>query len=135
MCQISSTTPILTYLVDGNTVADDLLHFVNKGVESGNISSGDFLIMDNCRVHNAVAIQKRLMEMMEEVGFRIVFLPAYSPELNPIEFIFGIVKNKIRNLLHDGLVFTDVVAQCFATVTPKIVENCYYNSILKKRTK
>jgi transposase len=44
----------------------------------------------------------------------LVFLPAYSPELNPCELIFGYVKNKLRregiqNLLDDAIIAFDSV--------------------------
>jgi hypothetical protein len=136
MCQIDEKAPIFPYLVDrGTTTADDLLHFITKAKEHKYLSCGDFLIMDNCRVHTASYIQDRLMELAEEIGFRIVFLPAYSPELNPIEFLFGIIKNKVRALLHDGSNFMDVVARGFGSILPRTVENCYYHTILKNKRK
>ncbi len=131
MCQINQRVPILTYVVDKNTVADDLIHFICKANRDGFLSQGDFLVMDNCRIHNSSSIRERLLELMSEMGFRIVFLPTYSPELNPIEFLFGVIKKKIRNTLHDGAVFYDVVARSFATITASMVENCYSHTILR----
>ena len=43
------------------------------------------LIMDNCRIHKSEMIRLAL----EERGCRLLFLPAYSPDLHPIEHSFS----------------------------------------------
>ena len=45
-----------------------------------------FLIVDNLRVHHANDLQEWFAQMREERGFRIFYLPSYSPELNPDEY-------------------------------------------------
>ena len=42
------------------------------------------LVMDNARIHHAVNV----IQFLEEKGIRYIFLPPYSPELNPIEVLF-----------------------------------------------
>jgi transposase len=37
-----------------------------------------------------------LSELCDQFNIRIIFLPFYSPELNPIEFVFGWIKQFIR---------------------------------------
>lgn len=49
---------------------------------------GDLVVMDNLSSHkSAVAVQA-----IEDVGAEVVYLPPYSPDLNPIENIFSKVK-------------------------------------------
>jgi len=43
------------------------------------------LVMDNARIHKVPGIR----EMVEERGMRLLFLPAYSPDLNSIEEAFS----------------------------------------------
>jgi hypothetical protein len=50
------------------------------------------IIMDNASIHKSDEIRN----MVEAQGMRIVFLPAYSPDLNPIEEAFSSIKSWIR---------------------------------------
>lgn len=52
------------------------------------------LVMDNCHCHRDEDISDICSDIVQ---FR--FLPPYSPNLNPIENIFGIIKNNMRKLL------------------------------------
>jgi len=46
-----------------------------------------FLIVDNLKVHHAKLLQPWFEEQKQENGFRIFYLPSYSPELNPDEYL------------------------------------------------
>ena len=46
------------------------------------------LVMDNARIHHSLIVQ----EYCETIGVRVLFLPPYSPFLNPIELSFGKIK-------------------------------------------
>ena len=54
----------------------------------------DVVILDNLSSHKRV----RTRELIEATGARLVFLPPYSPDLNPIELIFAKVKQLLRSL-------------------------------------
>jgi hypothetical protein len=56
---------------------------------------GDHIIMDNCATHRFVG-GEILGEWLDEIGCVLVYLPTYSPELNPIELVF----NKLKTILH-----------------------------------
>jgi transposase len=55
------------------------------------------LIMDNARIH----LGGRLQELCDARGVLLKYLPTYSPNLNPIEKVFSVMKSQIkrRNLL------------------------------------
>jgi transposase len=53
---------------------------------------GDVLIMDNARFHKKHAIEL----LLNEFQCTVIFLPPYSPELNPIEKKWGNLKNWLR---------------------------------------
>ena len=40
--------------------------------------------------------QKKVITLIEAVGCRVIFLPPYSPDFNPIEHLWTAVKNAIR---------------------------------------
>jgi len=50
------------------------------------------LIMDNCQTHHS----ERLADACLAAGVRLVYLPAYSPQYNPIELTFHLLKQWMR---------------------------------------
>jgi hypothetical protein len=51
------------------------------------------LIVDNASIHKVAGIR----EMVEERGARLIYLPAYSPDFNPIELAFSTIKSWLRS--------------------------------------
>jgi len=51
--------------------------------------------MDNASFHRKVKLQ----ELAEKAGVGLIFLPAYSPDLNPIEKLWANMKRWLRNNL------------------------------------
>lgn len=58
------------------------------------LAPGDVVIMDNLRAHHLPLIR----QIIEETGARLIYLPTYSPELNPIEECWSKIKMKIRGM-------------------------------------
>jgi transposase len=56
------------------------------------LAPGDLFIMDNLPNHKAAGVRNAI----EVCGARLVYLPAYSPDLNPIEQIFAKLKALLR---------------------------------------
>ena len=50
------------------------------------------LVVDNASIHKVAGIR----EMVEERGARLLYLPAYSPDFNPIELAFSTIKAWLR---------------------------------------
>lgn len=57
------------------------------------LSKNTVVVMDNASFHR----KKRLNDLAEQYGIRIIFLPPYSPELNPIEHFWSWLKKKIAD--------------------------------------
>lgn len=53
---------------------------------------GMVVIIDNASFHKS----KKVIALIEAVGCRVIFLPPYSPDFNPIEHLWTAVKNAIR---------------------------------------
>jgi transposase len=53
-----------------------------------------FLILDNLRVHHSKKVTKWLEEHKEQIA--VFYLPSYSPELNPDEYLNGNLKSKVH---------------------------------------
>ena len=67
------------------------------------------LIIDNAAHHrkNAIAV------IAEEYNFRVIYLPKYSPDLNPIEKKWANVKNWLRQHMHKFVTFWDAFIPAF----------------------
>jgi|WetSurMetagenome_2_1015567.scaffolds.fasta_scaffold415048_2 transposase len=55
---------------------------------------GDVVVMDNLNIHKMLAVRSAI----EAVGATPVYLPTYSPELNPIELLWADLKRSLRTL-------------------------------------
>jgi len=53
---------------------------------------GDVVIMDNLASHKSPGVRKAI----RSVGAKLLFLPPYSPDLNPIEQVFAKLKHLMR---------------------------------------
>jgi len=58
------------------------------------LCEGQVVVMDKLGAHRP----KRIREMIEARGADLVFVPSYSPDLNPIEQAFSKIKNVLRKL-------------------------------------
>lgn len=80
-------------VVDGAVNADIFEAFVEQ-VLVPELRPGDVVVMDNLSSHK----RARTRELIESAGAELVFLPPYSPDLNPIEMVFSKVKQLLRSL-------------------------------------
>jgi len=56
------------------------------------LKRGDIVVMDNLSVHKVAGVR----EAIEAAGARVLYLPPYSPDLNPIEMAFSKLKALLR---------------------------------------
>jgi transposase len=59
------------------------------------LKPGQIIIMDNASFHKS----SKTRELIQSAGCKLLYLPPYSPELNPIEKTWANIKYKIRNFL------------------------------------
>lgn len=62
------------------------------------LGPGDVVVMDNLNFHKMVAVR----EAISATGATPLYLPTYSPELNPIELLWGDLKRQLRKLALDS---------------------------------
>ena len=80
------------------------------------LKPGQVVIMDNASFHKSQASQR----LIEEVGCKVLFLPPYSPDLNPIEVFWANFKKMIQNNLGKFKTLAEVIDFSFS-----IVEGCH----------
>ena len=77
-----------------------ILKFFNTWLEHiliPNIPKGSTMVMDNAAFHKLI----RTGEIIEEAGCHLLFLPTYSPDMNPIENCWHTLKSKLRPLIQN----------------------------------
>ena len=77
--------------VEGASTASVLEAYVEQ-VLATSLRKGQMVVMDNLGVHRP----KRVRELIEARGCELVYLPAYSPDYNPIEEAFAKIKSLLR---------------------------------------
>jgi transposase len=77
--------------VEGATTARVFQTYVEK-VLVPSLRTGQIVVMDNLGAHRP----KRIRELIEHQGCELLYLPAYSPDYNPIEEAFAKIKNLLR---------------------------------------
>ena len=73
------------------------------------VRRGSVFVMDNARFHK----KKVLCELAKAAGCSILFLPPYSPDLNPIEHFWAWLKKKLRRILLSFDSLDDAISACF----------------------
>jgi transposase len=81
--------PSLT--VEGSTTSVLFEAYVER-VLAPTLRRGQVVVMDNLSAHKG----ERIRELIEERGCELVYLPSYSPDLNPIEEAFSKIKGLVR---------------------------------------
>jgi transposase len=79
------------FVLDGPINGEVFLAYVET-VLVPTLRPGDIVIIDNLGSHKGKAVRQAI----RAAGARLVFLPAYSPDLNPIEQVFAKLKHLMR---------------------------------------
>jgi transposase len=78
-------------VIDGANNGELFLAYVEQVLVAA-LKPGDVVIMDNLRVHKLAGVRAAI----EAAGAKLLFIPAYSPDLNPIELAFSKLKALLR---------------------------------------
>lgn len=126
----STTTLIAALAIDGvrcSTVVDgavnaDIFEAFVAQVLVPELRPGDVVVMDNLSSHKTATTR----QIIEAAGAELVFLPPYSPDLNPIELVFAKIKQLLRSLAlrtRDSLWKT--MQWVLQQITPTDAANCF----------
>ena len=105
----------------GNVRGDEFFDFV-RGTLIPNMNpyngtnEASILILDNCSIHHVEEIQT----LLRDSGIFVIFLPPYSPDLNPIELTFSYIKRYLQE--HQEIIqaannLSDIIKSAFNSIT------------------
>jgi putative transposase len=109
---------------DGPINCECFLSYVEQ-VLVPSLKPGDVVVMDNLGSHEAKATK----DAIAKAGARLIFLPAYSPDLKPIEQTFSKIKSVLRKAM--GITVVEVEAAIKAvlpTISPTECQNYFRNA-------
>ena len=78
-------------VVDGAMNGETFLAYVQQQL-APTLHPGDIVVLDNLAAHKVAGVR----EAIEKVGAKLVYLPPYSPDFNPIELAFSKLKWLLR---------------------------------------
>jgi len=106
LTSLTSDLPVAFDMREESNNQWDFLYFVHYTLESGHLMNGDYLVIDNASVHGEEESIDIFIDVLEANGVKLIYLPKYSPELNPCELVFNFIKRKIH------YVYTNNVDEC-----------------------
>jgi transposase len=107
--------------IEGATDTEVFRAYVQR-VLRPTLRAGDLVIMDNLSPHK----HDQTLASIEQVGATVCFLPAYSPDLNPIEKMWSKVKQFLRSAeARTREALTTAIAAALQTVTPQDAINWF----------
>ena len=91
------------------------------------LKAGDVVVLDNLSSHKGV----RVRQLIVSAGASLLYLPPYSPDLNPIELAFAKLKQLLRSAGHrDVHVLWSDIQRMLDRITPDdathFVRHCGY---------
>jgi len=84
--------PCAPWLFDGAMSGEMFLAWVRQGL-ARTLHPGDVVILDNLSTHKIRGVR----EALEAAGARLLYLPPYSPDFNPIEPMWSKIKQVLRS--------------------------------------
>lgn len=100
-------------VLDGPMTGDAFAAYVEQ-VLAREVRPGDLVVLDNLSAHKTAGVRAAFARR----GIAHLYLPPYSPDLNPIENLWSKVKGKLRSIgARTVETVHDAVGVAFATVT------------------
>jgi transposase len=110
--------------VEGATTARVFETYVEK-VLIPSLEPGQIVVMDNLSAHRP----KRIRELIEQHGCELLYLPAYSPDYNPIEEAFAKIKNLLRKAAaRSEEVLVEAIAAALSAITAEDIRGYFQHA-------
>jgi transposase len=93
VCGLRYNRIVAPHVFVGAMNAVRFLHYIET-ILLPTLRKGDVVVMDNLSAH----LDGRVVPLIESKGVSVLYLPGYSPDLNPIELSFSKLKSMLRKL-------------------------------------
>ena len=111
-------------LFDGPINGESFLLYVQQ-IFVPTLQHGDIVVMDNLGSHKADTVRHAI----KAAGARLLFLPPYSPNLNPIELAFSKLKHFLRKAKERSIDDAcNRISAILRTFSPKECANYFFNA-------
>lgn len=98
----------------GGTTREKFLVYL-ENILIPTLHSGDIVVMDNMRTHHV----KDVRILLEKADIKLLYLPPYSPDFNPIEEMWSKIKAILRKLKIRSLsLLPQGIAEAFSLIHP-----------------
>lgn len=114
------------------TLNTHLFNYFIETMLAPKLKKGNVLILDNASAHDP----DELREILTPKGVKVMFLPPYSPELNPIELIWSQIKRFLKK--HTATTTESLyqtISQSLQMITSSIAHNCFQHCLRKTNKK
>jgi putative transposase len=109
---------------DGPINGERFLAYVEQ-ILAPTLKQNDIVLLDNLGSHKGKAVR----QAVKATGARLLFLPKYSPDLNPIEQVFAKLKTLLRKAAPRTLdAVSDTIAQTLTAFDPQECANYLKNA-------
>lgn len=85
------------------TADSNLVNYWTEKILLPSLEEWSILIWDNASIHKKFELKR----IIEEKWHKMIFLPPYSPDLNPIEHKWNELKQKLKKVYDDSIYFLD----------------------------
>jgi transposase len=111
-------------LIDGPINGERFLAYVEQFLVP-TLKPGDVVVLDNLGSHKGKAVRKAI----RGAGAHLIFLPKYSPDLNPIEQVFAKLKTLLRKACARTVdAICDAIGQLLISFKPHECANYFANA-------
>ncbi len=112
------------WILDGPIDGEAFLAYVTHEL-APTLSAGDIVVAGNLGSHKSPAVRSAI----RQAGARLILLPKYSPDLNPIEQVFAKLKHLLRKAAaRSREAVSDAIAELLNSYTPEECANYFRNS-------
>jgi transposase len=121
---LRSTALTAPCVIDGPMNGNAFLAYVEQ-ILAPTLKPGDIVILDNLGAHKVAGVR----EAIEATGARLLYLPPYSPDFNPIEQLFAKLKALLRKAAERSVeALWNRIADLLGAFTPNECANYFRNA-------
>jgi transposase len=121
ICSIRLDGSTACMTIEGATDAEVFRAYVRR-LLCPTLRKGDLVIMDNLSAHKS----EPTLSLIAQAGAEVLFLPAYSPEFNPIEKMWSKIKASLRSAqARTQPALIKAIASALASVKPQDARNWF----------